>query len=154
MDPVSMSIVTALAGGAAVAAKDVATSAVKDAYSALKKLIIDRYAHVAPLVEAVATNPGSAPAQQALAAQLHGAESDTEARDHTVALLNALETSQRDSRAPAILSFNRLRAAKNFEISDVEFSSGTLLEVKDSSVEGDIKISHVRQSPVGQKSGN
>jgi hypothetical protein len=91
MDPVSMSIVTSLAGGAAVAAKDVATSAVKDAYTALKKLLADHYTHAAPLVEAVVTNSASAPAQQALAAQLHGAESDIEARNHTVALLKRPE---------------------------------------------------------------
>jgi hypothetical protein len=39
----------------------------------------------------VVTNSASAPAQQALAAQLHGAESDIEARNHTVALLKRPE---------------------------------------------------------------
>src|ERR1039457_270867 len=42
MDPITL-IVTALAGGAALGAKDTASAAVKDAYAALKALVAKRF---------------------------------------------------------------------------------------------------------------
>ncbi len=71
MDPITISIVTALAAGAVAGAKDIATSAVKDAYTGLKQVIHDRYRKAAPFVEAVEANPTSKPEQQDLANQLH-----------------------------------------------------------------------------------
>lgn len=44
MEPITTTIVAALAAGAAAAAKDTAGSAIKDAYAGLKKLIQGRFA--------------------------------------------------------------------------------------------------------------
>jgi hypothetical protein len=44
MEPITTTIVAALAAGAAAAAKDTAGSAIKDAYTGLKKLIQGRFA--------------------------------------------------------------------------------------------------------------
>ena len=64
MDPVS-AILAALTAGAAVAAKDTAGSAIKDAYEGLKSLIKKKFAEKAlpkAAVEAHATEPGPAEA--------------------------------------------------------------------------------------------
>ena len=58
MDPIIISIVGALASGAlVVAAKGLATEAVKDAYTALKKLVVDRYHKAGPFVDEVEADP-------------------------------------------------------------------------------------------------
>lgn len=154
MEPVSVTIVTALAAGALAAAKDVATSTVKDAYTGLKTLIVDRYRKAAPFVEAVEANPTSEPEQQVLAKQLHDASADVEARQRAVALLESLETLEKDSRAQAIFDFGKLRAAKNFELSDIEFVGPLMVVHGDATFEGDFKATHLRQKTSGSEPGN
>lgn len=51
MDPVTVTIVSALAAGAAAGATDAATSAIKDAYAGLKRLIVDRYGKTSEAVD-------------------------------------------------------------------------------------------------------
>jgi hypothetical protein len=51
MDPVSL-ILAALVAGAAAGGKDVATSAVKDGYAGLKRLLIGRFRKASPEVAA------------------------------------------------------------------------------------------------------
>jgi hypothetical protein len=152
MEPVTVTIVTALAAGAAAAAKDVATKAVKDAYSGLRKLIVDRYQKAAPFVEAVESNPTSEPEQKVLLNQLNQAHSDAEAKSLAVALLDALQELQNDPRAQAVFDFGKLRAAKNFELSDIQFS-GTLLRASEATFEGDFKATKLRQNGPKTKPG-
>jgi hypothetical protein len=153
MDTVTVSIVTALAAGALAAAKDVATSAVKDSYSGLKSLIVDRYTHAGPFVEAVESDPASGPEQAVLANRLHGIESDTEAKTLAATLLDELQKLEHKPAAAAVFDFKKLRAAKNFELTDIEYA-GTLLRADDASFEGDFKATNIRQAAVGSKSGN
>jgi hypothetical protein len=153
MDPVSVSIVTALSAGTIAAAKDVATRAVKDAYSALKKLVIDRYKKSGPFVEALESNPGSQAEQEVLANQLHGVDSDPDAKVLAAKLLDALEALERDPKAQAVFDFEKVRAAKKFELNDIEFS-GTLLRAKDAVFEDDFKATDLRQKGAAGKPGN
>jgi hypothetical protein len=153
MDPISVSIVTALAAGALAAAKEVATAGVKDAYQGLKRLITDRYQKAGPFVEAVEANPASEPEQKVLANQMPHAESDPALKAATVKLLQLLEELQNDSRAQAVFDFKKLRAAKNFELNDIEFS-GTLLRADDANFEGDFKATKLRQAGAKQNPGN
>jgi hypothetical protein len=69
MEPVSITIAAAIAGGAAVALKDVANQAVEDAYQGLRTLIVDRYKRKASL-EALEEDPESPAAQKLLAEAL------------------------------------------------------------------------------------
>jgi hypothetical protein len=70
MDPVIVSIVSALAAGATAGAKDLATGAIKDAYSALKSIIAARYERAQPSAEDVEADPISRPEQEVLAKKL------------------------------------------------------------------------------------
>jgi hypothetical protein len=153
MDAASVSIVTALAAGALAAAKDVATSAIKDSYSGLKALIVDRYKSAGPFVEAVEGDPASEPEQKVLAHQLHGIESDAEAKTLAAALLDELQKLEYKPAATALFDFKKLRAAKNFELTDIELA-GTLLRADEANFEGDFKATKIRQAAVGAKSGN
>jgi hypothetical protein len=144
VEPITATIVTALASGAAAAAKNVATSAIKDAYAALKQLITDRYRKASPFVEAIEANPTSEPEQKVLANQLGAANADPQLEESALTLLKALEDLHDDPRAQAVLDFKKLRAAKNFELTDIEFS-GTLLHADDANFEGDFKATQLRQ---------
>jgi hypothetical protein len=146
MEPISVSIVTALAAGAGAAAKDVATEAIKDAYAGLKKFLLDHYHHAGPQVEAVAANPGSEDGQKALANQLTGVSSDPEAKKLTEALLDALRELQNNPKAQAVFDFGKLRAARNFELNDIHFS-GTLFHADEAVFEGDFKATGIHQDP-------
>jgi len=95
MDPITI-IVTAVAAGAAVAAKDVAAQAVKDGYAALKTLIVRKFgeqADVAAAVEQVEKKPDSKPRQGVLKEELEtaGAGQDAEVVRQAQALLDLLK---------------------------------------------------------------
>jgi len=153
MDPITVSIVTALAAGALAASKEVSTAAVKDAYQALKKLIVDRYHKAGPFVEAVEANPTSEPEQRVLANQLPIVGDASELKKTAEKLLQVLEELHQDSRAQALFDFKKLRAAKNFELNDIEFQ-GTLLRADEANFEGDFKATKLRQGGPRQISGN
>ena len=73
MEPVITTIAAAVALGAAESLKDVAAAAVKDSYSALKKLLQDRYGKnedVTDALDYVAKKPEAAPRRQMLEAVL------------------------------------------------------------------------------------
>ena len=154
MDPISISIVTALSAGAVAAAKDVATSAIKDAYSALKKVITEKFHKSAPFVDALEADPTSEPEQQVLAKQLQGAGKDNDIKELVTSLLKALETLETDPGAQAMFDFKKLRAARNFELSDIEFSGPLMVVHEDANFEGDFKATKLRQKPSGVSSGN
>lgn len=145
MEPVTITVVTALAAGALAAAKDVATSAVKDAYAGLKKLIIDRYKKAGPLIEAVETHPTSQTDQKLLLNEFAQADADPKLKESAVNLLRTLEGLRDDPLAQAVFDFGKLRAARNFELNDIEFS-GTLLRADEATFEGDFKATQIRQT--------
>lgn len=91
MDPLSI-IVTALAAGAAEAAKPAAAQAVKDAYAGLKALILRKFGQLGTPLQGVEEKPTSEARQAALKAELGeaGAERDAELRAVLDALVQAL----------------------------------------------------------------
>jgi hypothetical protein len=148
MEPVTTTIIAALVAGATAAAKDVATNAVKDAYSALKRLISDRYAKASPFVEAVTADPSSKPEQQVLAKQLEQANAakDDDLKTSAQQLLDALQELNHEPKAAALFDFGGLLKARNFELTNIE-AIGPILHVKgDATFEGDIKASGIRQT--------
>jgi len=150
MDPVTVTIVVALAAGAAAAAKDVASSAIKDAYAGLRRLIVDRYARAVPFAEAVEEDPSSEPEQAVLAKQLSqaGASSDEELKSAAQTLLDAIEELREEPRVAALFDFVKLRAAKTFQLKDIE-AFGTVLRADEATFEGDFIAEGVRQKPSG-----
>jgi dihydroxyacetone kinase DhaKLM complex PTS-EIIA-like component DhaM len=148
MEPVTATIIAALVAGATAAAKDVATNAVKDAYSALKRLISDRYAKAGPFVDAVTAYPSSKPEQQVLAKQLEnaGAAKDEDLKTGAQQLLDALQKLNQEPKAAALFDFGGLLKARNFELTDIE-AIGPILRVKgDATFEGDFEASGIRQA--------
>lgn len=94
MDPITL-IVTAIAGGAAAGASDVATQAVRDAYAGLKALVIRKFGStgaVAANLQQVEAEPDNEIWQAALQQGLTqaGADSDQEALARAQALLDLI----------------------------------------------------------------
>lgn len=95
MDPLTI-IVSALTAGAAAAAQEVAGKAVKDAYAALRAIIIKKFGHLARVeaaVEAVEQRPSSEGRQEILKEELVTAEvdQDDELVGQAQAFLNLLQ---------------------------------------------------------------
>ena len=92
MDPVTVTIVSALAAGAAAGATDVATDAIRDAYAGLKSLIVGRYGKTSEAVDLVTANPVSKARQAVLAEELEktGAVRDGKLKAAAQALLDAV----------------------------------------------------------------
>jgi hypothetical protein len=94
MDPITI-IVTALVAGAAAAAKDAASQAVKDGYAGLKTLVVRKFgaeSEVAGALEGVEKNPDSKGRQETLKEELAaaGADHDSELVGQAQALLDLL----------------------------------------------------------------
>jgi len=158
MDPITVTIVAALSSGAVAAAKDVATQAIKDAYSGLKTWIVDRYKKSGPFVEALEADPESQSTQEVLAKQLHGVESDPEAKDKAVSLLDSVLALEKEVTAStvgqppalAVFDFKKLRAARNIELKNIDFT-GTLFRGDDVTVGGDFIATDLRQRGSGEQ---
>lgn len=147
MDTVTISIVGALAAGAAAAAQDVASDVIKDAYAGLKKLIATRYGQTVPFAEAVEADPSFEPGQAVLAKQLAqaGCSDDEELKAAAQAVLGALESLREEPRAAALFDFEIFHALKNFEVEDAEIL-GTLFRAKKAVFKGDAKFKGLRQA--------
>jgi hypothetical protein len=150
VEPVSITIVTALAAGATTVVKAVANAEIKNAYDGLKRLIIDRYQKAQPFVEAVEADPTSEPEQTVLTKQLSkaGADADPELKESARQLLKAVESLRHEPKAAELFDFDRLRAARNFELEDIE-TIGTVLRAREADFEGDFKAKGIRQTPSG-----
>lgn len=146
MDPVSITIVSALSWTASLIAKEVAPQAVKDAYNGLKNLILGRIGGARPDLEAMEREPDSAAQRDKLARQIQSAASDEEIKRIATQLLDALDKLKDEPKARALIDFKKLRAARNFEISDISLA-GPLLVADEATFEGDFSIKGVRQTP-------
>jgi hypothetical protein len=153
VEPVIVTIVNALAAGAAAAAKDVATSAIKDAYAGLKRLIVNGYGSTRQAVDLVAGNPASEACQAVLAEELEktGAAQDEALKAAAQVLLDGLASLRWEPRAAAMFDFGRLRAARNFELEDIE-TGGTVLRAEQADFGGDFKATGVRHTSAGGSS--
>jgi hypothetical protein len=146
MDPISVTIVSALAAGATAVAQGFASEAIKDSYKALKGLILSHFQKAAPFVDAVESDPASTPEQQVLVKQLAQSDTKPDLKQAATQLLDQLNELRNEPRAQAVLDFDKLTAAKKFELSDVVFS-GTLLRAKEANFQDDVTIKNLRQYP-------
>ena len=146
MDPL-MSVVTALAAGAAAALQSTVEQGVKDSYASLKGLIQRKYARVN--VEQLEANPSSKSRRGVAEEDLKavGADQDAEVLQHAQALLEAIQR-----QAPAVV------AAIGVDLEDIEgaslairrvTASGTGVKVEQGTFSGDITIEDVRAGRPG-----
>ena len=152
MDPITVTIVSAVAAGAAAGASEVATSAIKDAYAGVKRLIADGYRYVAPFVDAVEADPTSAAEQTVLAKQLDraGAAKNDELKVAAQALLDALDELKAKPEAAALFDFGVLHRARNVELEDIE-ALGTVFRAREATLRGDFRAKGIRQQPAGDR---
>lgn len=149
MEPVTITIVSALAAGAAAAGKDVATDAIRDAYAGLKRLITERYQRAAPFVEAVVAEPTSKPEQKVLAKQLDQAKvgQDQQLRKLAEQLLDAIHDLRSEPKAVALFDFDQLQLARNANFKDIEAVQVLRIRGK-AKIGGDLTVEGVRQAPI------
>jgi hypothetical protein len=149
MEPISATIVSAIALGAAAALKDVSSQAVRDAYAALKKLIERKYTKV-PLAQ-LEENPASKGRRAVVEEELTaaGAEHDEELLRHAKAVVEAVQQHAPEAAAAIGVDLEEVRGAA-LRIADLIASgSGTGVRVRKGEFTGDIDISGVRAGQHG-----
>lgn len=150
MDPATLTIVSALTAGATALTQGFATEAIKDAYKSLKSLLLGHMKRATSTVGALETNPASEPEQRMLAEQLRGSNISPDVKQAAVALLDQIQELRGEPRAHALLDFDILDAAKNFELSADDFA-GPLLRARHAKFGGDVKMSISRQTGTNGK---
>jgi hypothetical protein len=149
MEPVSTTIVAAIAGGAAVAFKDVANKAVSDAYQGIRTLIVERYKRKASL-EALEEDSESAAAQQLLAAALEKTEAvkDGELLQLAQTLSGALSQIPQTEATSYAIDIERFKAAEVL-FRNIQ-SSGIGIRIGRAEVEGKFVIEDVKAGLQGE----
>jgi hypothetical protein len=153
MEPIS-AIVAALALGAAAAAKDVASQAVKDAYAGLKALIIRHYPKVS--VEQLEQAPQSHSRRAVVEEDLQATDAagNTELATAAQKLIGLIEQYAPDMAAAIGVDLTDVKSA-NLRLSDV-IATGGGVKVEHGEFSGDIEIHGVRagvSASERQKSG-
>lgn len=144
MDPVTL-IVSALALGASAGLKSTVTTAIGDAYSALRRILGERYRGVD--LTPVERRPESAAKRDSLAEDLDvaGAGADTELLAAARLLIEQVSSHAPEAAAVVGVDLERVHAAA-LRIATVE-SAGTGVRVRDSEFAGDVDIRDVRAGP-------
>ena len=152
MEPITTTIVAAIASGALAGTTNVATEAIKDAYQGLKHLITSRYKSAATSVAKVEAQPDSSTEHASLAKQLEsaGAGTDKELSAAAQALLDAIDKLRGVEAAAPLFDFDRLRVARNLELNDIS-ALGTVFRGRDVEVSGDFKASGIHQTAPSKK---
>jgi hypothetical protein len=142
VDPLSVTLGTAIAAGAAAALKDTASAAIKDAYAAVKEFVSKSYNRVD--VSQIEREPASGSRQAVLADELakSGAEGDGELRRLVTELVSALEEHDKGAAAAVGLDVKNLKA-KLLQIGQV--SDGAAITADTAEIET------IRIDQIGQK---
>lgn len=141
MDPITV-IVAAVAAGASAGLKDAAAAAVKDAYSALKRLIAEHYGHVD--VEGIERRPDSDAKRRSLEEDLRGSGVDPNQAvlDAATRVLEEVKKHSPGTGAAIGIDLDHFHAA-SLRIRDVQ-ASGTGVRVHEGTFTGDVDIQGVR----------
>ena len=143
MDPVS-AIAGAIAAGAAVAATEVASLAVKDAYAGIKELIVTKFKRKSALA-AIEETPTSPAAREGLTATLKevGAGEDHQLLMLADKLTAALEALGSENLAPSSVELGDLRGYRNAIVRGIS-ATGNIKIGKVTSESGDAIVENVR----------
>ncbi|GAY13608.1 hypothetical protein [Mycobacterium sp. shizuoka-1] len=149
MDPVSI-VVAAVALGAQEGIRDTVSTAVKDAYTFLKRLIADRYKGVDP--SAVESKPTSKAKRESLEEDLidAGAGEDAELLSAAQKLIEAVRTTAPAAGAAIGVDLEDLEA-EALRIQRVR-SEGGAVRVRGAKVAGPVEISDINSGPQGSTS--
>ncbi len=141
MEPIN-AIVTALALGAAAAAKDVASQAIKDAYAGLKQLIARRYPKVS--LKQLERAPGSKSRRGVVEEDLQAANAAQDGELAALAreLADLIQQHAPGTAAAIGVDLKDVEAA-NLRLADI-VAAGTGVMVEKSRFSGDIEIRGVR----------
>jgi hypothetical protein len=145
--------VAALAAGATAAIKKVATLAVGDAYSKLKRLVSEKYKTAAEAVNAVHDEPDSSLEREVLAKRLNsaGVAQDQEVKAAAQDVLDAVDQLKSEPTAAALFDFDRLRVARDLKLADVS-ALGPVFRGKDVEVGQDFIVSGLVQRAPAEES--
>lgn len=146
MGTVANMVAMAVTAGATAIGKEVASSAVKDAYTALKAFLTSRIKRADMLVEDIESNPSSDLEQQLLEKNVEQSEhaNDPEIADLAKQLIAAVESLKTDPRAQALFDFEKLRLAGDADFSDIE-TSGGVVRGDDVEIGGNLTAKGIRQ---------
>ena len=148
MDPVTL-IVTALALGAAAGLKPTAEQAVKDAYSGLKRLIVNRYQATQTGVTLIESNPQSETFQATAKELLQTTEAgeDEELISKAQVLTELVQEHAPETAAEINVKLSDIEAIGNFRVSDLAASgAGSKIDVDIEKVKAgqDFEVSGLR----------
>lgn len=151
IDPVSV-ITGAIIAGASVAAKETASSAVKDAYAGLKRLVADVYkiASVA-MLEKEPSKPLYREAVREEISSAHELTSDLQAVKFSIDLLNAISSEPKESLEGWGLVARHMEASADVILNNIFGTRGGVQTDTIVSKEGGIHISNIG---VRSSSGN
>lgn len=143
MEPITATVIAALVAGATAGAKDVATSAIKDSYAWLKKLVVKKDAKSGTAIAALEAKPDSPAELTALATQLGiaGMTKDDDIAKAAQALLDAIRN---EPAAAKVFDLERVKVFRDFEATDID-AIGTILRARDVEIGGSVKLSGIRQ---------
>ncbi len=143
MDLIPTSITDALSAGAIAAVSGVGSAVVKDAYSALKAVIAERFRRKAA-VEALEEDPSSAPQKAAVAEALikSGASDDPAVQELAQRLAHALADMPAADAKSIGLDIEDLQAA-NVNFRDV-VTQGTAVRIRRTTVAGNFEVEGIR----------
>ncbi|WP_421984243.1 hypothetical protein [Roseibium sp.] len=132
MEPVITSIVAAIVAGAVAASKDVATSAIKDSYSALKSIIVQRYEPATIATQNIEKDPNDKLEQAVLAKRLNetGADTDQELQGLAIAVLDAVSELKKDAKAAPLFDFQSLKVARDMKLTNID-SIGQIMQAEE-----------------------
>lgn len=150
MEPVTM-IVMALAAGAAAGLKPTAENVILDAYSALKKLIQERYTQAKLSVDIIEQDPkeeSNRVSAQALLEKTDAAQ-DEDVLRQAQTVLNAVSEHAPETAAAIGVDLKDIKGA-SLKIEDV-IATGAGVRVKDAKITGRIKIKGIRAGSKGHE---
>lgn len=143
MDPITL-IVAALSAGAVAGLKNTASTAVKDAYGALKRVLSHKYPSIG--VTQLEENPTSTNRQGVVAEDLAklGVERDEELIEHAKKLLAIIRTNDPEAARVVGIGLKGI-TGESLEVSDVTAVGTDAIgaHVEDARIDGPIKISRI-----------
>ena len=140
MDPVSL-IVTALVTGAVAGLKPTATAAVKDAYAAFKRVVIDRYKLTS--LGSLEEKPDSAHRQAVVKEDLEATSAGNDSDVLTLARKLLEQIALHDPKSAAVVGVDLQDVtAASIEISRI-LSSGDGVRIKGAQVTGNLSVTDV-----------
>jgi hypothetical protein len=139
------SVIDVLAAGATAGLKDTATQAVKDAYATLKQLLRRKISNLRELER----EPSDAALRRAAEQDLLKGEIDSELKAAIRDMVSALEGEPRAHRKAWGIEIEKVRAAGNVVVADLEGSSVRISDVEARA--GDVSIRAIKSKPHKKK---